>query len=102
MKGFQKGELRESPIQKGGINGSPTNPAPIEFRPKSPPSKTKPFPIQADEKYPRCTVPWWLVEIAYEYYSKQYGTSQSLERLAERGGFGGIELIHLIRQERIV
>jgi len=33
------------------------------------------------------TVPWSEAEIAYRTYSKLFGTSQSLERLAERGGF---------------
>jgi hypothetical protein len=33
-----------------------------------------------------------LAEKAYEVYSSKYGTSQSLERLAERGGFGLGEL----------
>lgn len=33
-------------------------------------------------------IPWWLAEIVYEGYVALYGDSQSLERLAERGGFG--------------
>ena len=32
-------------------------------------------------------VPWSVAERIYEAYAKKYGTSQSLERLAERGGF---------------
>lgn len=67
-----------------------------------------PFPIQHEykrnkagemERYPECTIPWWLAEVAYEWYSKKYGTKQSLEMLAERGGFGRDELIGLIRRE---
>ena len=33
-------------------------------------------------------VPWAAAEQAYETYAKNFGNSQSLERLAERGGFG--------------
>lgn len=62
----------------------------------------KQFPIQGEffgTKYLSPTIiPWWLAEIAYEYYAKKYGTQQSLDRLAERGGFGRDELIRLIRQ----
>lgn len=68
----------------------------------------KPFPIQAgssyrDSKgrkvYPVVShVPWWLAEEAYRYYSACYGTQQSLERLAERGGFGRKELLMLLRR----
>ncbi len=72
-------------------------------------SDTRPFPIQGEHKDENgvfirsadgrakellpCTVPWWLAEIAYEEYSRRYGTSQSLEQLAERGGFGRWELL---------
>jgi len=68
----------------------------------------RPFPIQRDSKRNKAgemehhepsSVPWWLAEVAYEWYSKQYGKQQSLERLAERGGFGRDELIGLIRRE---
>lgn len=66
------------------------------------------FPIQQDfkrnergemEQLPATAIPWWLAEVAYEYYAAKYGTQQSLERLAERGGFGRDELVGLIRQE---
>lgn len=70
---------------------------------------TRPFPIQGakvttrdDQGVPTkpgpSTIPWWLAEIAYEYYNRG-GGSQSLERLAERGGFGRGELVALIRRE---
>ena len=62
---------------------------------------TRPFPIQGgtvrDEigepvrpvtRCSQCTIPWWLAEEAYKFYAEIYGTGQSLERLAERGGFG--------------
>jgi len=68
---------------------------------------TRPFPIQA-EGYHRddegriihsrsSAIPWWLAEIAYEEYSRVYSNGQSLERLAERGGFGRTELLRFIR-----
>ena len=72
----------------------------------------RPFPIQGGtyrnpdgtlrrpvEHYPPSTIPWWLAEEAYAYYASRYGTSQSLERLAERGGFGREELLMLLRKE---
>lgn len=43
----------------------------------------KRFPIQRAG-----TVPWKEAERAYKTYSSLYGKSQSLERLAERHGFG--------------
>lgn len=66
----------------------------------------RPFPIQQEhvreesgymERRPSTTIPWWLAEIAYKEYVKQNGNRQSLERLAERGGFGRHELVSLIR-----
>lgn len=42
------------------------------------------FPIVGQ---PGRTIPWSVAEKAYEKYSALYGTSQSLTRLAERGGF---------------
>ena len=68
----------------------------------------KPFNIQGhygidnwhDNNVHKCTVPWWLAEIAYEYYAEQYGRQQSLERLHERGGFSRGELVSLIRRDR--
>ena len=64
---------------------------------------TRPFPIQSDGfvrgrgETARSTIPWWLAEVAYEFYVSRYGTSQSLSCLAERGGFGRDELVGLIR-----
>ena len=71
---------------------------------------TRPFPIQSySYRYktgkmihcPRHTIPWWLAEEAYCHYAKLFGTSQSLERLAERGGFGRKELLSLLRHEEL-
>jgi hypothetical protein len=68
----------------------------------------RPFPIQQgegrrDERgvfyYPAsCTIPWWLAEVAYEHYATLYDNDQSLQRIAERGGFGREELVHLLRR----
>lgn len=53
------------------------------------------FPLQASSKPtkpgPR-QIPWSVAEMAYGAYSARYGTDQSLERLAERGGFGWNEM----------
>jgi len=72
---------------------------------------TRPFPIQAEFnrhrdserrliRYCKSYIPWWLAEEAYAYYSARYGTQQSLERLAERGGFGREELLRFLRREK--
>lgn len=48
--------------------------------------------------YPQSgTIPWWLALEAYRHYVKFYGVSQSLERIAERGGFGREELLLLLQ-----
>ncbi len=67
---------------------------------------TRPFPIQADcmtqpgsVRPGPSVIPWWLAEIAYKFYRLRYGDRQSLERIAERGGFGRAELVALIRRE---
>lgn len=53
----------------------------------------KRFPIQGVG-----SVPWAAAEQAYRAYSARYGTEQSLERLAERGGFGLAEFAVLYLQ----
>ncbi len=67
------------------------------------------FPIQSDifsekrhpmNRIPEGSVPWKLAECAYEVYSHIYGTDQSLERLAERGGFGWVELTVFLSARR--
>ena len=70
---------------------------------------TRPFPIQAATPqrgvsgkvvYKRSSaIPWWLAEEAYQRYAYLFGDGQSLERLAERGGFGRSELLTLLRRE---
>lgn len=49
----------------------------------------KTFPILRDRKarpYPT-EIPWSVAELAYSVYSSRYGNSQSLQTLANRGGF---------------
>ena len=58
-----------------------------------------PFPIQGSYHEVASNIPWWLAELAYESYVRCYGNRQTLERLAERGGFGRGELVNLIRRE---
>jgi hypothetical protein len=52
------------------------------------------FPIQSERgAAPHPTrIPWSVADKAYSVYSAQYGKDQSLERLAERGGFGPSEM----------
>ena len=63
-----------------------------------PTRQAKMFPIQGRETYSneRIKIPWGHAEEAYKEYSEQYGTQQSLERLAERQGFGVFEIIDLL------
>ena len=45
------------------------------------------------------TIAWWEHMLAYSDYSHRYGSSQSAERLAERGGFGYLELVDFLGHE---
>ena len=68
---------------------------------------TRPFPIQQGQPRridgqglvypPSCSIPMWLAEAAYKVYAEKYRTSQTLQRLGERGGFGRGELLWLLR-----
>ena len=64
---------------------------------------TRPFPIQggwnkAEHRNERAsTIPWWLAEIAYAEYAYRHGNEQSLQRLADRSGFGRDELLELMK-----
>jgi len=60
-------------------------------------SSTRQFPIQRSNGYPVGFVPWAVAEQAYEQYVRLGHGEQSLERLAERGGFGWSELTLLLR-----
>lgn len=61
--------------------------------------RSRPFPIQRTigvrgmppDPHPT-SIPWSVAEKAYGVYSDRYGRDQSLERLAERGGFGAEEM----------
>ena len=75
---------------------APNRPFPIQGGTYRKPDGTLRRPV---EQYLPSTIPWWLAEEAYAYYASRYGTSQSLERLAERGGFGREELLMLLRKE---
>lgn len=60
-------------------------------------SDQKSFPLQpARRGYPGAAAPlsisWSVAEKAYGAYASRYGRGQSLERLAERGGFGVEEM----------
>ena len=63
----------------------------------------KMFPIQGEfdsetrTRRPPGQVPWGIAELAYKQYVKDCGHDQSLQRLADRGGFGWSELIRLLR-----
>src|SRR5690606_9962744 len=52
------------------------------------------FPIQAERgaKPHPMKIPWSVAERAYSVYAARYGKGQSLERMAERGGFGPGEM----------
>ena len=52
---------------------------------------SKHFPIQGFS----FGIPWSAAERAYKTYAERYGKEQSLERLAERGGFGLYEFAFL-------
>lgn len=56
-----------------------------------------------DRRFPMLDGPdidWETAEKIYKMYSALYGTGQSLERLAERGGFGWSE-VRIIQQDYI-
>ncbi len=50
----------------------------------------KTFPIQANSSMPDAVafqVPWVMAERAYDRYGRLFGNIESLEEIAERGGF---------------
>lgn len=65
-------------------------------------SEQKLFPLQARDVSSTTglqqpiQIPWEHAEEAYEEYKARYGADQSLERLAERGGFGAEEIVRLL------
>jgi hypothetical protein len=56
---------------------------------------SKRFPIQGG-----LTVSWEAAENAYRGYTRLYRDAQSLERIAERGGFGLGEFVGLVLAAR--
>lgn len=52
------------------------------------------FPLQVDRGAPAgpLSIPWSVAEVAYGEYARRYGTGQSLDELARRGGFGWGEM----------
>ena len=56
------------------------------------------FPIQALDLMARhrIAVKWKYAEEAYKEYSAKFGAAQTLERLAERGGFSVEEIVWLL------
>lgn len=64
------------------------------------------FPIQSsyrkDVKPHPTSIPWSIADLAYSVYSASYGREQSLERLAERGGFGPEEMDVLVPNWRVL
>jgi len=71
----------------------------------------RPFPIQAGIRKrdknghlglrpSACTIPWWLAEEVYRGYVAAHSEGchiQSLERLAERGGFSREDVLWYLR-----
>lgn len=51
---------------------------------------------RAEGARPPGLIEWEEHERAWEAYAKKYGTQQSAERIAERGGFGYNELKYLL------
>lgn len=61
-------------------------------------------PVQGDYSNPRRapgTVTWTEHLEAYAGYAARFGTSQSAERLAQRGGFGYKEMTDMLGHEPV-
>lgn len=68
---------------------------------------TRSFPIQKSPGYRAddggiirpgpSVIPWWLAEEVYKGYVLALGQIQSLERIAERGGFSRDEVLWYLR-----
>lgn len=65
--------------------------------PKAPPANKieRRFPMQRGP-----SIPWSMAEIIYAGYTADYGTQQSLERLAQRGGFSWAEVEVIYKSHR--
>jgi len=76
--------------QRDIIAGLEAKVAALESQPSAPPAVVERlFPIQSQSgAAPHPTrIPWRIADLAYSMRSGKYGRWQSLERLAERGGF---------------
>lgn len=59
----------------------------------------KTFPIMRQPNYHSphpTTIPWSIAEMAYSVYRNRYSSEQSLQNLADRGGFGPGEMDTLL------
>ncbi len=67
------------------------------LQPRAEDADTRRFPIQSTprEVSPCRSVPWVMAEKAWGTYRARYGEGQTLERMAERGGFGWREFAYL-------
>jgi hypothetical protein len=59
----------------------------------------KGHPRREPNAHPPGTVAWWEHVEAWEVYHKLYGNDQSAERMAERSGFGYLEMTDLLGHE---
>ena len=58
------------------------------------------FPIQGRGAYRgQRSVPWWVGEMAWRSYARAGHGQQSVERIAERGGFDWAELGELLADQ---
>lgn len=55
--------------------------------------RSRPFPVIKERgAIAPSDIPWTIAEKAYANYASRFGTQQSIERIAERGGFSAWEL----------
>lgn len=58
-------------------------------------------PVQGNRSngYVGGTIAWWEHEAVWKGYAAEFGTRQSAERIAERGGFGITECVDYLGHE---
>jgi len=102
----QRDDGREAVAHKQGceaLGGYGHGVGPCSCGAESPPT-TRPGLLEAAERRFNMTngpsIPWSLAEALYAGYSARHGTSQSLERLHERGGFGWEEIAFMWDEPR--